>query len=163
MSANESTRNDEWEQLRATYLQPVSERPETNGRGIHHAALICRDVATTIDFYQGLLGFPLTELFENRDYTDSTHFFFDVGNGNYLAFFDFPGLELGPFAEVVGGLHHIAISVERDRWEAARQRLTAAGVQLEVISDSSMYFVGPDSERIELISDPLGEMYGTQL
>ena len=163
MSPNESTRDDEWNALRATYLRPASERAETTGRGIHHAALICKDVATTIEFYQGLLGFPLTELFENRDYTDSTHFFFDVGNGNYLAFFDFPGLELGTFAEVLGGLHHIAISVDRDRWEAARQRLTAADVQLEVISDSSMYFVGPDSERIELISDPLGEMYGTQL
>ena len=24
-----------------------------------------------------------------------------------------------------------------------------------------MYFRGPDGERLELISDPLGEMYGT--
>ena len=45
-----------------------AERPQTNGRGIHHAALICSDVATTIEFYQGLLGFPLIELVENRDY-----------------------------------------------------------------------------------------------
>ena len=50
-----------------------------------------RDVERTIDFYQDLLEFPLTELFENRDYQGSTHFFFDIGNGNLLAFFDFPG------------------------------------------------------------------------
>ena len=163
MPPEESTRSHEWNELRSRYLHPASERSGTTGRGIHHAALICSDVATTIEFYQGLLGFPLTELFENRDYTDSTHFFFDVGNGNYLAFFDFPGLDLAPFAEVLGGLHHVAISVERDRWEAARDRLLAADVAVELISGSSMYFEGPDHERIELISDPLGEMYGTQL
>ena len=63
-------------------------------------------------FYQDVLGFPLTELIENRDYAGSSHFFFDIGNGNLLAFFDFPGLDVGPYAEVLGGLHHMAISVE---------------------------------------------------
>ena len=58
---------------------------------MHHFALLSSDVERTIDFYQGLLEFPLTELFENRDYQGSTHFFFDIGNGNALAFFDFPG------------------------------------------------------------------------
>jgi hypothetical protein len=29
------------------------------------------------------------------------------------------------------------------------------------MSGSSLYFRGPDGERLELISDPLGEMYGT--
>ena len=72
-------------------------------------------------FYQDVLGFPLTELIENRDYPGSSHFFFDIGNGNLLAFFDFPGLDVGPYAEVLGGLHHMAISVEPERWAAARR------------------------------------------
>jgi hypothetical protein len=46
-------------------------------------------------------------MFENRDYQGSTHFFFDIGNGNALAFFDMPGLDLRPYAEVLGGLHHL--------------------------------------------------------
>jgi len=29
------------------------------------------------------------------------------------------------------------------------------------VSGSSLYFSGPDGERLELIRDPLGEMYGT--
>jgi hypothetical protein len=29
------------------------------------------------------------------------------------------------------------------------------------MSGSSLYFRGPDGERLELISDPLGDMYGT--
>ena len=91
--------------------------PPSAARGVHHIALLARDVEATIAFYQGVLEFPLTELFENRDYQGSTHFFFDIGNGNLLAFFDFPGLDLGTYAEVLGGLHHIAISVEPERWE----------------------------------------------
>ena len=91
---------------------PPGERPATTARGVHHTAHISSDVARTIEFYQGLLGFPLTELFENRDYPGSTHFFFDIGGGNALAFFDFPGLDVGPYAEVLGGHHHLAISVE---------------------------------------------------
>ncbi len=129
-------------------------------RGVHHVALLSSDVETTIDFYQGLLEFPLTELFENRDYQGSTHFFFDIGNGNSLAFFDMPGLDLGPYAEVLGGLHHLAISVEPTRWAHLREKLDGAGVASANISGSSLYFSGPDGERIEIISDPLGEMYG---
>ena len=71
---------------------------------------------------------PLTEIFENRDYAGSNHFFFDIGNGNLLAFFDLPGLDLGPYAEVLGGLHHLAISVEPERWEQLKRRLQEAGV-----------------------------------
>ena len=33
-------------------------------------------------------------------------------------------------------------------------------IKLVVIDHSSMYFNDPDGARIELISDPLGEMYG---
>jgi len=127
---------------------------------VHHVALLCAEVERTIRFYQDLLGFPLTDLFENRDYAGSTHFFFDIGHGNALAFFDLPGLDLGPYAEVLGGLHHLAISVTPAEWEAARERLIAAGVAVDVVSGSSMYFRDPDGTRLELLRDPLGEMYG---
>ena len=122
--------------------------------------MICSDVERTIGFYQGLLGFPLTELFENRDYRGSTHFFFDLGNGNTLAFFDFPGLGLASYAEVLGGHHHLAISVEPEQWKVLRDRLTEAAVPMHEVSGASLYFSGPDGERIELLADPLGEMYG---
>jgi catechol 2,3-dioxygenase-like lactoylglutathione lyase family enzyme len=151
----------EWDDLRARYLAPSEERPASTARGVHHLALLSRDVERTIGFYQGLLEFPLTELFENRDYPGSTHFFFDIGHGNLLAFFDFPGLDLGSYAEVVGGLHHLAISVEPEQWERLRQKLADAGVAMQEMSGASIYFDGPDGERLELIRDPLGDMYGT--
>src|ERR1044071_8209543 len=81
------------------YLAPKSERPASTARGVHHVALISSDVERTLQFYQEVLGFPLIEMFENRDYEGSTHFFFDIGNGNTLAYFDLPGLDLGPYQE----------------------------------------------------------------
>jgi catechol 2,3-dioxygenase-like lactoylglutathione lyase family enzyme len=153
-------RTDEWAALRAAHLAPRHARPPTTGRGVHHVALLCSDVETTIRFYQEVVGFPLIELFENRDYTGSTHFFFDLGHGNSLAFFDFPGLDLGPYREVLGGHHHLALSVEPEAWAAVKDRLAEAGIDHNVASGTSLYFSGPDGERIELIADPLGEMYG---
>jgi catechol 2,3-dioxygenase-like lactoylglutathione lyase family enzyme len=146
--------------LRETHLRPAEQRPASSARGLHHTALISRDVERTVRFYQDVLEFPLTELIENRDYPGSSHFFFDIGNRNLLAFFDFPGLDLGPYAEVLGGLHHVAISVEPDRWHHLVAKLDDAGVEHVVHSEVSVYFRDPDGARIELIADPLGEMYG---
>ena len=149
------------QELADQYLQERETRPASSARGVHHVALLSADVETTIRFYQDLLEVPLTELFENRDYDGSTHFFFDIGHGNAIAFFDFPGLDLGDYAEVLGGLHHLAISMPPDRWAHVKAKLDDAGVDYAHVDGSSIYFRDPDGARIELISDPLGEMYGS--
>jgi catechol 2,3-dioxygenase-like lactoylglutathione lyase family enzyme len=149
------------EQLKARHLRDKADRPASAAQGVHHVALLSSDVERTIRFYQDLLEFPLTEIFENRDYEGSNHFFFDIGHGNLLAFFDFPGLDLGPYAEVLGGLHHLALSIPRDRWEHLRTKLDAAGVAYQEESGSSLYLRDPDGARVELLADELGEMYGT--
>ena len=154
---------EERARIRATHLRAPEQRPESSARGLHHAAVLCADVERTIRFYQDLLEFPLTDIFENRDYPGSNHFFFDIGNGNLLAFFDFPGLDLGPYAEVLGGLHHMAISVEPAKWERLKGKLDDAGVPYQMESGTSIYFRDPDGARMELIADPLGEMYGSKV
>src|SRR5262245_349095 len=153
----------ERERIRSTYLKPEDGRPASSARGLHHFAVVCSDVERTVRFYQEVLEFPLTEIFENRDYQGSNHFFFDIGHGNLLAFFDFPGLDVGPYAEVLGGLHHIAISVTPEKWGRLKANLEDAGVPYQSESETSIYFPGPDGERLELICDPLGEMYGTKV
>jgi catechol 2,3-dioxygenase-like lactoylglutathione lyase family enzyme len=154
-------RTAEWDALRAAHLH--AERPASSAQGVHHLALLSSDVERTIAFYQELLEFPMTELFENRDYQGSTHFFFDIGNGNLLAFFDFPGLDLGPYAEVLGSMHHLAISVAPDKQVHLRSKLEDAGIKIVFEHETSIYFIGPDGERLELIADPLGEMYGADV
>jgi catechol 2,3-dioxygenase-like lactoylglutathione lyase family enzyme len=149
--------------IRTTYLRAADQRSPSSARGLHHVAVLCADVERIIRFYQDVLEFPLTEIFENRDYKGSNHFFFDIGNGNLLAFFDFPGLDLGPYAEVLGGLHHMAISVEPAKWERLKSNLDEAGVPYQMESGTSIYFRDPDGARMELIADPLGEMYGTKV
>src|SRR3954453_10280276 len=145
-------------EIAARLLRASGERPASSARGVHHVALISSDVERTVDFYQGVLEFPLTEMFENRDYGGSTHFFFDIGHGNALAFFDLPGLDPGPYAEVLGGLHHLAISVPEPQWHEIRARLDERNIPYDVHSGSSIYTTDPDGARIEFLHDPLGEM-----
>ena len=163
MSIDLEAINAERERIKGDYLQDSGDRPPSSAQGLHHFALICSDVERTVRFYQDVLGFPLTEIVENRDYAGSSHFFFDIGNGNLLAFFDLPGLDLGPYAEVLGGLHHLAISVTQEKWDHLRGKLDAAGIEYLVESEKSIYFRDPDGARLELLADPLGEMYGTKV
>lgn len=151
------------DEIRTAHLKPAADRPASSARGVHHIALLSADVERTVHFYQDVLEFPLTDMFENRDYPGSTHFFFDLGHGNLLAFFDLPGLDLGPYAEVLGGLHHLAISVAPEKWERLRGKLDEAGVPYHLESGVSIYFRDPDGARLELLADPLGEMYGSRI
>ena len=163
MAVNAAELEERRAALRQQYIKPRAQRPQSTARGVHHLALICSNVEQTIKFYDGLLGFPLIELIENRDYSGSSHLFFDLGNGNLLAFFDFPGLDLAQYDEVLGGLHHLAISVEPERWARLRDKLYEAGVGYQEESGTSLYFNDPDGARVELIADPLGNMYGHEV
>jgi glyoxylase I family protein len=152
--------------LREKYLRPPADRPASTARGIHHAALICRDVEATISFYQELLGFPLVELVENRDYAGSSHFFFDVGNRTLLGFFDFPGHDHPGFTETIGGVQHIALSVSPEQFAAAKERLDAAGVEYlgpDRGVEDSVYVRDPNGVGIELYREELGQFEGTTL
>ena len=162
-SAEWSEKRDVWARK---YLKPAADRPPTTARGVHHMALICSDVARTIEFYQDVCGFPLVELMENRDYSGSTHLFFDIGNNNLLAFFDFPGLGLQPGVEALGGVQHIAISTTPDNLERVKATLEQQGVTYlgpDRGVTTSIYFKDPDGIQIELIAEPLRVMDGRNL
>jgi glyoxylase I family protein len=157
---------DRRRQLRERYLAATDDRPASTARGIHHAAFVCRDVEETIRFYQGFLGFPLVELVENRDYAGSSHFFFDLGNRNLLGFFDFPGHDHEPYQETIGALQHLAISVDRDQFAAAKAKLDAAGIPYlgpDRGADDSLYLRDPNGMGIELYCEQLGRFEGLEL
>jgi glyoxylase I family protein len=162
-AAESAARREQWLKK---YWRSASDRPASTARGVHHMALICSDVEQTIQFYQELLGFPLVELMENRDYKGSTHLFFDVGNDNLLAFFDFPGLGLQPGVESIGSVQHIAISTTPQNLERTRANLEARGITYlgpDRGVTTSIYFKDPDGIQIELIAEPLRMMDGRGL
>jgi catechol 2,3-dioxygenase-like lactoylglutathione lyase family enzyme len=147
--------------------------------GLNHLALVCSDMARTVDFYQGLLGFPLVKTIELPG--GGQHFFFDIGNGACLAFFWFPGAPpgepgvsgpralpgVGDFESAIGSMNHVAIDIDPDRIDEYRDRLTALGVECSPVlnhDDSewgvardvhpgvfvrSVYFFGPDGILLE--------------
>jgi glyoxylase I family protein len=154
MAADFATRAAGWMAL----VRPEADRPPSTARGVHHAAFICSDVDATIAFYQDLLGFPLVEVFENRDYEGSAHLFFDIGNGNMLAFFDFPGYEHPEFHETLGGIQHLALSMAPEEFAALKERLHAAGVEYrgpDLGVANSVYLRDPDGLQVELCTAPL--------
>ena len=162
-SAESAVRRKEWHDR---YMRHAAERPQSTARGVHHMALICSDVERTIQFYQELLGFPLVELMENRDYKGSTHLFFDIGHDNLLAFFDFPGLGLQAGVESLGGVQHIAISTTAENLELIKSRLDQKGIQYlgpDRGVTTSIYFKDPDGIQIEMIAEPLRIMDGRGL
>jgi len=111
-------------------------------RGVNHLALVCSDMARTVDFYSGVLGFPLVKTVELPG-GQGQHFFFDIGGGGSLAFFWFPdapegarGLthsgsltDPGGAVSAVSSMNHVAFDVPAEEIEAVRERLIAAGVE----------------------------------
>lgn len=111
-------------------------------RGVNHVALVCADMARTVGFYQGVLGFPLVKTIELPEGMGQ-HFFFDIGGGDTLAFFWFPepvppapGVasapslpDRGDLPSAVGSMNHLAFDVDPDHIEAYRDRLIAAGIE----------------------------------
>jgi glyoxylase I family protein len=157
---------DRREKLRATYLKPVVERAATPVRGLHHLALVCRDVEETIRFYQEFLGFPLVELVENRDYRGSSHFFFDIGNHNLLGFFDFPGHDHSAYVETIGAVQHIALSVGAEQFAEIKAKLDEAGVEYlgpDRGVEDSLYIRDPNGVGVEFYRETLGVFNGEPL
>jgi glyoxylase I family protein len=154
------------DELRQQYLRPIGERPASTVRGVHHLALICKDVEETIRFYQDFLGFPLVELVENRDYAGSSHFFFDIGNHNLLGFFDFPGHDHPDFSETIGAVQHLAISISPEQFAAAKKKLDDAGVDYlgpDRGVEDSLYFRDPNGVGLELYAEELGVFNGEKI
>ena len=142
-------------------------------RGINHLALTCADMARTIHFYRDVLGMPLVKTIDFPA-GRGMHYFFDCGNGDCVAFFEFPGgpdaVDLkthGKMAATPGMMHHVAFNVTNEQIDGYRLRLADAGIEVtEVVNhdDSpsgaspdvnattfvrSIYFRDPDGMQLE--------------
>ena len=110
-------------------------------RGINHLALVCRDMARTVDFYTRVLEMPLVKTIE-LPAGMGQHFFFDCGGGDTLAFFWFPDApepapgisgptgrpDQGSLTSAIGSMNHVAFSVPPEQIDRYCDRLRAAGI-----------------------------------
>ena len=112
-------------------------------RRINHLALVCKDMKKTVDFYSGVLGMPLTKTI-NLPYDSGQHFFFDIGNGDMLAFFWFPDapesvpgvthaanlIGEGSLTSAHASMNHVAFNVPEEKIGDYQKKLEAAGVRV---------------------------------
>ena len=149
--------------IRQKYLKPKAQRPPSTARGVHHVALICSDVERTIQFYDGVLGFPLFEIIENRDYKGSTHLFFD---GTRTCWRSSTSPAWGS-ARALSRSAACSTSPSRSsRSSSSRQGAPGGGRMPYVGPDrgiDSIYFKDPDGIQIELIREPRLVMDGRPL
>jgi catechol 2,3-dioxygenase-like lactoylglutathione lyase family enzyme len=130
-------------------------------RGVNHLALVCRDMAQTVAFYRDVLGMPLTKTIDLPGGMGQ-HFFFDIGNGDSLAFFWFPDAPpaapgtaapaalpaLGDIRTAHGSMNHIAFNVPADRFDDYVARLHDLGVETSPVlnHDDSEWQVAPQMQ-----------------
>jgi len=131
-------------------------------KGLYHAAYACRDAEETRHFYEDVLGLPLVNCMladkvpstgEEKPYA---HFFFEMGDGSYIAFFDLGENEMPqPSPNTPAWVQHFAIETGSvDEVLAMRERLVENGVEVSGLIDhdfvKSVYFFDPNGIRLEV-------------
>jgi len=111
-------------------------------QGLNHLALVSSDMERTVTFFGDILGLRLSKTIDLPD--GGQHFFFDIGNGESLAYFWFPkapksvpgvssvdpeSLMSGSFETAHGSMNHVAFNVPEDKIREYRKRLVVAGVK----------------------------------
>lgn len=130
-------------------------------KGIHHSAYRCRDAEETRRFYEGVLGlktraalaFEKDPAGQDRPYM---HLFFEMADGNFIAFFDLPHTVHPKKFRVKDGMedYHIAMELaSMDDMKAFMARLKAHGVPsfgpINHHFCHSVYFFDPNGLALE--------------
>ncbi len=116
--------------------------------GINHLALVCKDMARTVNFYTNVLGMPLVKTID-LPMGMGQHFFFDCGAGDCLAFFWFPNAPeaapgissaaslpgKGDLATAHASMNHVAFNVPVERFDEYVDKLSAAGVEVSDVAN----------------------------
>jgi len=131
--------------------------------GIHHVAYCTRDPEATYEFYTKKLGMPLART-ENHKQGEGffRHFFFDMGNGECLAFFYVEGVgeqedyktDISETAGLPVWVNHIAFQLHSlEELETKKSEIKAAGLDQMMEVDhgwcTSVYLVDPNGIMVE--------------
>ena len=131
--------------------------------GMHHLALVTDDMEKTVKFWTEVLGCPIVVTLHLPpvdpfagltwgDLADKKHYFFDIGNGDRIAFFDFG--DEAPKTKDKGFGHHVALGVDTEaELVGAKKHLEANGVSVSDVVDhwfcKSIYFRDPNGVYME--------------
>ncbi len=137
-------------------------------RGINHLALITTDMDATVRFYHGVLGARLVAHLAAPSFR---HYFFDFGPEQTVAFFEYAGADLEPFAKPAGvpdrravQFDHLAFNLpDEHALEELQGRLKAHGCEVTDVVDHgfvrSIYFTDNNGIALEAswwVTDPTG-------
>ena len=97
-------------------------------RGINHLALVTDDMDATVRFYHGVLGARLVATIGTPGFK---HYFFEFGPQQTVAFFEYVGAEIEPFAKPAGvpdpraiQFDHLSFNLpDEEALESLRRRL----------------------------------------
>ncbi|MFP6746492.1 MAG: VOC family protein [Alphaproteobacteria bacterium] len=130
--------------------------------GIHHSAYLCRDAQETRDFYCDVLGMRMraTLAIDKRPGTDIDlrymHLFFEMEDGNYIAFFDLPDSVSEDYFYDKDSMkeYHFAFELEdMAAQQYFKDRLEGLGVAVRGPIDhgfvTSIYFHDPNGLQLE--------------
>ena len=139
--------------------------------GINHLAMVTGDMDKTVQFYRDVLGMPLVATTGNREGSyPYRHYFFEVGPGSTVAFFEWPG-HVEEFHKPAGlpargrwQFDHLSFTVSDEQSLLdLKARLEAHGVEVTHVVDHtfirSIYFTDPNGIALEAswwVLDPTG-------
>ena len=127
---------------------------------IHHVAFRCRDAEQTRWFYEDVLGLKLAAAmsFDNLSGTDKKieymHIFFELVDGNYIAFFDDPyNAPEDFFVDMNGFDSHVAVEVKSmEHLKAIESKLDSIDWDSFIINHefvTSLYIFDPNGIQLE--------------
>lgn len=135
---------------------------ESGLRSLHHAAFRCRDAEQTRWFYEDVLGLKasagivLDEVPGTHEPTPYMHIFFEMGDGNFVAFFDAPSTADPSWFKRKNSFDmHIAIQARDEaHMRQMQQRIRDHGVSclgpVEHHFVRSVYMYDPNGIQVEI-------------
>jgi len=126
--------------------------------GINHLALVTNDMDATVRFYVGVLGAQLVATVGDPSFR---HYFFRIGARNTVAFFEYAGYPVEPFAKPAGipdpravQFDHVSFDLpDEEAVLELRNRLKEAGCEVTDVVDHSfirsIYFNDPNGIALE--------------
>lgn len=127
-------------------------------RGVNHLALVTTDMDATVRFWHGVLDARLVTTLATPSFR---HYFFEIGEGDTVAFFEYIGVEMETFSKPAGvpfprasQFDHLSLDLaDEDALIRLRNRLKEHGCEVTDVVDHgfirSIYFNDPNGIALE--------------